>query len=138
MARGPKRVASRTPDLVVLDLVLPRVMSLLLLLPLLYIYACLAGLLGGMVVGGGMLQLAPQAYLDRTAIVLSWNHLGLGLVKCIAFGALIGIVGCYCGLHAKRNAAGVGQATTQAVVASIVGVIVLDSLFAILANALGV
>jgi phospholipid/cholesterol/gamma-HCH transport system permease protein len=118
-------------------LVLPRVVSLLLL-PLLYVYACLAGLVGGALVGSGMLQLAPQAYLDRTAIVLGWDHLGLGLVKCIAFGALIGIVGCYCGLHAKRNAAGVGQATTQAVVASIVGVIVVDSLFAILANALGV
>jgi phospholipid/cholesterol/gamma-HCH transport system permease protein len=118
-------------------LVLPRVMSLLILLPLLYIYACLAGLLGGVLVGSSMLQLAPQAYLDRTAIVLSWNHLGLGLVKCVAFGALIGIVGCYFGLNAKRNAAGVGQATTQAVVASIVGVIVVDSLFAILANALG-
>jgi phospholipid/cholesterol/gamma-HCH transport system permease protein len=119
-------------------LVLPRVISLLLLMPLLYVYACLAGLLGGAMVGAGMLQLAPQAYMDRTALVLSWNHLGLGLVKSLAFGALIGIVGCYCGLHAQRNAAGVGRATTQAVVVSIVGVIVVDSLFAILANALGV
>jgi phospholipid/cholesterol/gamma-HCH transport system permease protein len=97
----------------------------------------MAGLLGGVLVGGGMLQLAPQAYLDRTAIVLGWNHLGLGLVKSVVFGALIGIVGCYFGLYARRNAAGVGLATTQAVVASIVGVIVVDSLFAILANALG-
>ena len=119
-------------------LVLPRVLSLLLLLPLLYIYACLAGLVGGALVGSGMLQLAPQAYMDRTALILDWSHLGLGLVKSVAFGALIGIVGCYCGLHAQRNAAGVGRATTKAVVVSIVGVIVLDSLFAILANALGV
>jgi phospholipid/cholesterol/gamma-HCH transport system permease protein len=119
-------------------LVLPRVISLLLLMPLLYVYACLAGLVGGALVGSGMLQLAPQAYMDRTALIMSWNHLALGLVKSLAFGALIGIVGCYCGLHAQRNAAGVGRATTQAVVASIVGVIVADSLFAILANALGV
>ncbi|MDZ5458210.1 MlaE family ABC transporter permease [Azohydromonas lata] len=119
-------------------LVLPRVLSLLLLLPLLYIYACLAGLVGGALVGSGMLQLAPQAYMDRTAIILGWSHLGLGLVKSVVFGALIGIVGCYCGLHAQRNAAGVGRATTKAVVVSIVGVIVVDSLFAILANAVGV
>jgi phospholipid/cholesterol/gamma-HCH transport system permease protein len=119
-------------------LVLPRVISLLLLMPLLYVYACLAGLMGGALVGSGMLQLAPQAYMDRTALVLGWSHLGLGLVKSLAFGALIGIVGCYCGLHAQRNAAGVGRATTQAVVVSIVGVIVLDSIFAILANAIGV
>jgi phospholipid/cholesterol/gamma-HCH transport system permease protein len=119
-------------------LVLPRVVSLLLLLPLLYVYACLAGLVGGALVGSGMLQLAPQAYMDRSALILGWNHLALGLVKSLVFGALIGIVGCYCGLHAQRNAAGVGRATTQAVVVSIVGVIVVDSLFAILANALGV
>lgn len=119
-------------------LVLPRVVALLLLMPLLFVYACLAGLLGGLVVGGSMLQLAPSAYLDRTAIVLDWSHLGLGLSKSVAFGALIGIVGCYCGLHAKRNAAGVGQATTRAVVAGIVGVIVLDAVFAVCANALGV
>jgi phospholipid/cholesterol/gamma-HCH transport system permease protein len=119
-------------------LVLPRVVSLLLLLPLLYVYACLAGLVGGALVGSGMLQLAPQAYMDRSALILGWNHLALGLVKSLVFGALIGIVGCYCGLHAQRNAAGVGRATTKAVVVSIVGVIVVDSLFAILANALGV
>jgi phospholipid/cholesterol/gamma-HCH transport system permease protein len=119
-------------------LVLPRVLSMLLLLPMLYVYGCVAGLVGGLVVGAGMLDLAPAAYLDRTLEILDTSHLGLGAAKSVAFGALLGITGCYCGLHAERNAAGVGRATTQAVVASIVGIIVLDALFAIAANALGV
>jgi phospholipid/cholesterol/gamma-HCH transport system permease protein len=54
------------------------------------------------------------------------------------FGALVALLGCYYGLQADRSAAGVGQATTHAVVAAIVGVIALDAVFAVCANALGV
>jgi phospholipid/cholesterol/gamma-HCH transport system permease protein len=119
-------------------LVWPRVLALLLLSPLLYLYACAAGLLGGLLVGGAMLGLAPAAYLDRTLDILDGSHIGLGLAKSIVFGALLGIIGCWCGLAAQRTAAGVGQATTQSVVASIVAVIVVDAGFAIAANALGI
>ena len=80
----------------------------------------------------------PAAYLDRTLVALDWSHLGLGFAKSFVFGALIGMVGCYFGLYAQRNAAGVGVATTNAVVTSIVGIIVLDAIFAICANALGI
>ena len=119
-------------------LVLPRVVSLLFMMPLLYVYCCVTGLLGGMVVAAGMLDISPAAYLDRTLLALDWSHLGLGFSKSFVFGALIGMVGCYSGLYAERNAAGVGVATTNAVVVSIVGIIVLDSMFAIAANALGI
>ncbi|MEO5696155.1 MAG: ABC transporter permease [Burkholderiaceae bacterium] len=119
-------------------LVLPRVTALLLTMPLLYIYACVTGLFGGMVVAAGMLDVSPAAYLDRTLLALDWSHLGLGFAKSFVFGALIGLIGCYSGLYAQRNAAGVGVATTNAVVTSIVGIIVLDALFAICANALGI
>ncbi|HZT55592.1 MAG TPA: ABC transporter permease, partial [Burkholderiaceae bacterium] len=119
-------------------LVLPRVFALLLMMPLLYVYGCVTGLLGGMVVAAGMLDISPAAYLDRTLDALDWSHLGLGFSKSFVFGALIGMVGCYCGLYAQRNAAGVGIATTNAVVVTIVGIIVLDAVFAICANALGI
>jgi phospholipid/cholesterol/gamma-HCH transport system permease protein len=119
-------------------LVLPRVLALLLMMPLLFIYACATGLIGGMVVAAGMLNVSAVAYIDRVGDALSWAHLGLGLSKSIVFGALIGLVGCYCGLYAKRNAAGVGVATTSAVVVSIVGIIVLDAVFAVCANALDI
>ena len=119
-------------------LVLPRVAALLVMMPLLYVYGCVTGLIGGMLVAAGMLQISPAAYLDRTLLALDWSHLGLGFSKSVVFGALIGMVGCYCGLYAKRNAAGVGVATTNAVVVSIVGVIVLDAVFAVCANALDI
>ena len=119
-------------------LVLPRVMALLVMMPLLYVYGCVTGLIGGMVVAQGMLNISAAAYIDRTFLALDWSHLGLGMAKSVVFGALIGLVGCYCGLYAQRNAAGVGAATTNAVVVSIVGIIVLDAVFAVCANALGI
>lgn len=118
-------------------LVLPRVLALLLMMPLLYIYGCVAAILGGLLVGAGMLELAPAAYMDRTFAALTWTHLGLGLAKSFVFGVLVAMTGCYYGLHAQRNAAGVGTATTQAVVVSIVGIITVDAVFALCANALG-
>lgn len=119
-------------------LVVPRVLALLLVMPLLYVFGCVAGLVGGFTVGASMLSLAPAAYFDRSLDALSFQHLGLGFSKAIAFGILVAIAGCYHGLHAERNAAGVGQATTRAVVAGIVGVIALDAVFSVCANALGI
>ena len=119
-------------------LVLPRVLALLLMMPLLYVYGCVTGLIGGMVVAAGMLDISATAYLDRTLVSLTYEHIGLGFAKSFVFGALIGLVGCYSGLYAQRNAAGVGVATTNAVVVSIVCIIVLDAVFAVCANALGI
>jgi phospholipid/cholesterol/gamma-HCH transport system permease protein len=119
-------------------LVLPRVVALLFMMPLLFVYGCAMSLVGGMIVSAGMLDVSAAAYMDRTFEALTYTHLMLGLTKSIVFGALIGMVGCYCGLYAKRNAAGVGQATTSAVVISIVGIIVLDAIFAVCANALDI
>lgn len=119
-------------------LVLPRVIALLVTMPLLFVYGCVTGLIGGMLVAAGMLNVSAAAYMDRTADALTWTHLGLGMGKSIVFGALIGLVGCYCGLYARRNAAGVGVATTTSVVVSIVGIIVIDAIFAVCANALDI
>ncbi|MBO9332986.1 hypothetical protein C1I89_31450 [Achromobacter pulmonis] len=119
-------------------LVLPRVVALLLMMPLLFVFACVAGIAGGMVVAIGMLEISPAGYLVHTSSSLAWPHLGLGLSKSVVFGILVGMVGCYYGLYARRNAAGVGQATTGAVVTSIVGIIVIDAIFAVCANALGI
>lgn len=118
-------------------LVLPRVMSLLAMMPFLYVFACLTGVIGGMVVSVSMLDISAAAYLQRSSDALTWPHIALGAGKSLTFGALIGMVGCYFGIYAIRNAAGVGVATTGAVVTSIVGIIVLDAVFALCANALG-
>lgn len=118
-------------------LVLPRVIALLAVMPFLYVYACLAGVVGGMAVSVSMLDISTAAYLQRSSDVLTWTHIALGAGKSLMFGALIGMVGCYFGVYSTRNAAGVGVATTRAVVTSIVGIIVLDAIFALCANALG-
>jgi phospholipid/cholesterol/gamma-HCH transport system permease protein len=118
-------------------LVQPRFIALVLMMPLMYVYACAAGLAGGLVVGVGMLDLSPAAYITRSVDALSLVHFTLGISKALVFGALLAVVGCYCGLNAAPNAAGVGQATTRAVVISILGVVIIDALFAFCANALG-
>jgi phospholipid/cholesterol/gamma-HCH transport system permease protein len=119
-------------------LVQPRFIALALMMPLMFIYACMAGLAGGMLVGVTMLELPPAAYINRTIDALSLVHFTLGISKALVFGALLAVVGCYCGLNAVPNAAGVGQATTRAVVASILGVVIINALFALCANALNI
>lgn len=119
-------------------LAVPRLIALVFVMPMLYVYGCLAGLWGGFIVAAGMLHLAPKAYFDRTVNALNFDHVGLGIAKAVAFGVLVALAGCYHGLNAPRNAAGVGEATTHAVVTGIVGVIALDAVFAVCANALGV
>ena len=119
-------------------LVVPRVLALVIMMPLLYVFGCVAGLLGGFIVGASMLQLPGAAYFDRSIEALGFDHVGLGFVKAIAFGLLVALAGCYQGLHAPRTAAGVGEAATKAVVAGIVGVIALDAVFAVCAHVMGV
>lgn len=119
-------------------LVLPRVLALALMTPLLYLYGCALGMFGGFLVGTGMLDLSLASYSERTINALNSHHFIIGISKSLVFGALVALAGCYYGLRAGRNAAAVGQATTSAVVAGIVGVIVVDAIFAVCANALGV
>lgn len=119
-------------------LVLPRVLALTLMTPLLYAFACGVGLLGGWLVAVGTLDLSNALYWDRTADALAGRHFVLGALKSFAFGALVAFAGCFYGLRAGRNAAAVGEATTSAVVSGIVGVIVIDAVFALCAYALDV
>jgi phospholipid/cholesterol/gamma-HCH transport system permease protein len=119
-------------------LVLPRVVALSLLMPLLYVYGCAFALLGGLLVAMPVLDLSPTAYIAQTQHAIAGANFAIGVLKALVFGGLVALVGCYCGLRAPRSAAGVGAATTAAVVTSIIGVIVLDAVFAVCAHALGV
>lgn len=119
-------------------LVLPRVAALVTMMPLLYLYGCVAGLFGGFVVGVATLDITPVTFLEQLRRAVSETEFAIGLVKSVAFGALIALAGCHIGLKAGRSAADVGRAATAAVVAGIVGVIALDAVFALCANALGI
>jgi len=118
-------------------LVLPRVCALTAMTPLLYLYGSAVGVLGGFVVGIGMLDLSARSFSAQLVAAVSGSQIVFGFLKSIAFGALIAIVGCRIGLKAGRSATAVGRAATTAVVVGIVGVIALDALFAVCANAVG-
>jgi phospholipid/cholesterol/gamma-HCH transport system permease protein len=117
-------------------LVLPRVLALTLMTPLLYLYGSFLGILGGFAVAVTMLDISPGLFIAQTRGAVSIDQVVFGLTKSFAFGALIAIAGCRIGLKAGRSATDVGHAATSAVVVGIVGVIMLDAVFAVCANAL--
>ncbi|MEX1058368.1 MAG: ABC transporter permease [Natronospirillum sp.] len=112
-------------------LAVPRVLALTLAMPMLYLYAVVMTLLGSMLVANVSLNMSPIAYVGRTIDAVPVTYFALGLVKSLCFGALIGLVSCHIGLHSGRSAEAVGEAATQSVVISILGIIIVDSLFAI-------
>ena len=117
-------------------LILPRIVALTAMMPLLYLYGSLAGIFGGFLVATAMLHLSPTTFLDHVQYAVAGSQVVFGLAKSMTFGLLIAITGCRIGLRAGRSAADVGRAATSAVVAGIVGVIALDAVFAVCANAL--
>lgn len=118
-------------------LVLPRLIALAVMMPLLALYSIGVGILGGMAVGAGVLEIPPSAYWIETQSIVDLSDVNSGLLKSVAFGLLIGLSGCLRGLQADRSAAGVGQAATSAVVTGILAIIVADAVFAVVFNILG-
>jgi phospholipid/cholesterol/gamma-HCH transport system permease protein len=107
-------------------LVVPRVLACLTMLPLLVILGNSMGILGGYVVGTGVLGIPEHQYLESTFMAISTEDQVMALVKAAVFGLIVGLMGTYHGFNAKNGAAGVGQATTQAVVYAAVGILVAD------------
>lgn len=119
-------------------LVLPRMLALALMMPLLCLYANFMGILGGMVVGVGLLDLGfIQYYRQTTAAVGLWN-LGIGLFSGTVFGIIVALAGCMRGMQCGRSASAVGEAATSAVVTAIVGIIVSTAVITVLCNFLGI
>lgn len=112
-------------------LAVPRVLALTLAMPMLYLYAAVLTLFGSLLVANLTLGLSPTAYAVRTIEAVPLAFFTLGLAKSTCFGALIGLVSCHIGLTSGKSAEAVGGAATQAVVISILGIIIIDSVFAI-------
>lgn len=112
-------------------LVVPRVLALLICLPLLTFYADMAGLFGGMVVCDVVLNIPPREFIDQIQNSVPLNALKVGLIKSPFFAMIIATIGCYEGLKVTGSAESVGRQTTKSVVESIFMVIVLDSIFSI-------
>jgi phospholipid/cholesterol/gamma-HCH transport system permease protein len=119
-------------------LVIPRLLALVLALPLLVFVGDVAGIAGGMLVGAWQLDIAPQVFVDRVHGVLTVTQFATGLVKAPVFAAFIAIIACRMGMVVARDARSVGENTTSTVVQCIVWVIVLDAAFAVLFQHLGI
>ena len=118
-------------------LVLPRMVALVLIMPLLGLYANVVGIFGGAIVAAG-LDVSFIQFSQQMTNVISFTHLGTGLLKSVFFGLLIAIAGCRAGIQCGRSSAAVGEAATRAVVTSIIYLIVADAAFNILFQELGI
>jgi phospholipid/cholesterol/gamma-HCH transport system permease protein len=119
-------------------LVLPRVLALVVMTPLLCLYANLMGLLGGAFVGVTFLDLPAVTYLQETQYALQLPDFAAGLIKGGVYGVVVAVAGCLRGMQCGRSSAAVGQATTSAVVTSIVFIVICMAILTLIYNALGV
>ncbi len=117
-------------------LVLPRVIALVLMMPVLTVYAMLMGILGGGAIAVTVFGITPVEYFYETQSVMSEDHFIAGMIYAVTFAALIAVASCLRGLESGRDAAAVGQATTSAVVTSIVLIVVADAVLTVVFDAI--
>lgn len=117
-------------------LVLPRLFALALMMPLLCVYANIMGILGGALIGYTVLDLSLGEFFKQIMQSVTLYHCFQGIAKSAVFGILIGFAGCLRGMECGRSAMAVGEATTSAVVTSIVLIVLSDSILTIFFNVL--
>jgi phospholipid/cholesterol/gamma-HCH transport system permease protein len=119
-------------------LVLPRVMALILMMPLLCLYSDFVGVIGGAVIGVGMLDLSWTTYFNETANAISLTDIFGGVFKSSVYGVLIALSGCLRGLQCENSSSAVGDAATSAVVTAIVAIVTACGIFAVVFYILGI
>lgn len=119
-------------------LVIPKLLALIILMPLLSAFADVLGVVGGMLIAKVSLGVNVTDFLDRFPQAVSLTHYLIGIGKAPIFAAVIAIVGCYQGFQVKGGAEVVGERVTTSVVQAIFLVIVVDAVFSILFNLLGI
>lgn len=115
-------------------LVTPKVLALLVMLPLLTLYADLVGILGGLFVAVVQLNIPAVVYFSTMKYYMAFWDVGQGLVKAGVFAFLIALVGCLRGFEARESAESVGRITTSAIVSGIFAIILSDAVFTVLFN----
>ena len=129
--------AMRTLGIPPLDLlVLPKIIALLIALPLLTVFADVLGVTGGMIMAHAQLDVGYGEFLDRFVKAVSVTAYLIGICKAPVFAAIIAVVGCFQGFRTKGGADSVGRQTTRAVVQSTFLVIVADAVFSVAFSAL--
>jgi phospholipid/cholesterol/gamma-HCH transport system permease protein len=112
--------------------------ALIVMMPLLCLYADVLGILGGLIVGLGMLDLGLMEYLNETRAAVTLTNLWIGLFHSAVFGVLIALSGCLRGMQCGRSAQEVGYATTSAVVTSIISIVVATAIITFVCQVLGI
>ena len=119
-------------------LVLPRVLALVIMMPILTVYADFMGILGGFIISVGMLHLNGIEYLNHTQHAVKLSYVWVGLIHSFVFGVIVAVAGCLRGIECERNTAGVGHATTSAVVTSITGIVIATAMITFICQILGI
>ena len=119
-------------------LVMPRVLALVIMMPLLALYADLMGILGGFVISVGILGINPMEYLNHTQTAVTLSNVWIGLIHSFVFGIVIAVAGCLRGIRCERSASGVGEATTSAVVSAITGIVIATAIITFVCQVIGV
>jgi phospholipid/cholesterol/gamma-HCH transport system permease protein len=119
-------------------LVLPRMLALILMMPLLTVYATLVGIAGGALVTCLGYDVGLEQYLVQTVKALNFNSCALGMVKSVIFGVIVAAAGCLRGMQSGSSASAVGTAATSAVVVSITAIILTDCVFAVVTTLLNI
>ena len=119
-------------------LVLPRTLALFFMTPLLTLYADVVGILGGLTVGTQVMDFSSLHYFEQTQSALTnmWEVYS-GLIKSLAFGLIIGLVGCYKGMFTGSSSASLGKSVTSSVVVSITLIVICDACFEIFFSFMG-
>ena len=119
-------------------LVLPRVIALVLMMPLLCLYSDFVGILGGAAIGVGMLDLSWTTYFRETTNAINLTGLFGGVFKSSVYGVLIALAGCLRGIQCGNSSSAVGDAATSAVVTGIVAIVTACGVFAVVFYVLGI
>ncbi|MCG6869068.1 MAG: ABC transporter permease [Gammaproteobacteria bacterium] len=117
-------------------LVVPRVLAMLLMMPLLSAYSVLMGILGGALVCVTSFDISFMEYYTETVVTVTLPDFIAGTIYSVAFAAIVALSGCLRGMQSGRNASAVGTATTSAVVTAIVWIVVADAILTVLFNAI--
>ena len=131
--------ALRTMGISPIDfLVVPRILALILMMPLLTLYADIMGILGGALVGVTLFDIGTYEYFRQTRSAIDLIDVFGGLFKGLVYGAIVAISGCLRGMECGRSSAAVGVATTSAVVTGIVFIVIACAVLTVLYNVLNI
>jgi phospholipid/cholesterol/gamma-HCH transport system permease protein len=119
-------------------LVVPRVLAVMIAMPLLTILADAAGIVGGLLTAISTLDITITGYINQLERALTYAHVFSGIAKSVIFGFLVAAVGCFSGLQVRGGAESVGKFTTTAVVSGVLLIIISDAIFTFVLQAIGI